>query len=124
MSEWRLEIPAPTKWLSANSRTDRRAQTADRRTWRSAAFVWARKRKLPTGLARVHITATCAFPNQRRRDVANWYPTIKAAVDGLVDYGLIADDDDAHLIGPDMRASDRRAVTPLGLLVLDIREVP
>jgi hypothetical protein len=30
-------------------------------------------------------------------------PTLKAAIDGLVDYGLLPDDTNAHLIGPDLR---------------------
>ncbi len=37
----------------------------------------------------------------RLRDVGN--VSVKAAIDGLVDYGLIPDDDDAHLLGPDLR---------------------
>jgi hypothetical protein len=44
-------------------------------------------------------------------------------VDGLVDYGLIEDDDDKHLIGPDLRPSARRAVVGYGTLILDIVEV-
>jgi hypothetical protein len=124
MSEWRLEFPAPAPWLSANTRRRHVAQAAERKLWRDATHVWAKARKLPKNLDRVHIVATLAFPTGRRRDVANWHPTIKACVDGLVDYGLIADDDDKHLIGPDLRPSDRRALSGYGSLVLEIREVP
>ena len=43
-------------------------------------------------------------PNRGGRfDPANWYPSFKAAVDGLVDAGVLEDDDHTRLIGPDMR---------------------
>jgi hypothetical protein len=44
-----------------------------------------------------------SFQDERRRDVANYYPTVKAAIDGFVDAGIITDDDHTHFIGPDMR---------------------
>jgi Holliday junction resolvase RusA-like endonuclease len=124
MSEWRLEFPAPAPWLNMNSRLRHKAQAAERKLWRDAAHVYARQKKLPTGLARVKITATLAFPTNHRRDVGNYYPSVKALVDGLVDYGLIPDDNDKHLEGPDLRRSDRRSVTGYGFVVLEIREVP
>lgn len=37
---------------------------------------------------------------QARGDVANWHPTVKALVDGLVDYGVLPDDSDEFLQGP------------------------
>jgi hypothetical protein len=30
----------------------------------------------------------------------NLYPTAKALVDGVVDYGFLADDNNAHVVGP------------------------
>ena len=33
-----------------------------------------------------------------RQDVGNCYPTAKAIIDGLVDAGVIKDDDDSHLL--------------------------
>jgi Holliday junction resolvase RusA-like endonuclease len=123
MSEWRLEFPAPAPWLNMNSRLRHKAQAVERKLWRDAAHVYARQRKLPKDLARVHIVATLAFPTNHRRDVTNYLASIKAVVDGLVDYGLIPDDDDKHLQGPDLRRSDRRSVSGYGFVVLDIREV-
>jgi Holliday junction resolvase RusA-like endonuclease len=124
MSEWRLEFPAPAKWLSGNSRTDRRAQTSDRQQWRNAAIVWARHRKLPKNLQRIAITATGSFPTNRNRDVDNLAPTVKVVLDGLKIYGLVPDDHSRHVTAVEYRISDRRSVTPLGSLVLEIREVP
>lgn len=31
-------------------------------------------------------------PTKRRMDAPNWYPTVKALIDGFVDAGLLADD--------------------------------
>jgi crossover junction endodeoxyribonuclease RusA len=52
---------------------------------------------------RAHLTVHVGWPDKRRRDVANISPTIKALLDGIVDAGLLPDDDDTHLIGPDLR---------------------
>ena len=45
------------------------------------------------------------WADRRVRDTSNWLPTLKAAVDGLVDAGVIARDDDKTVrdtrIGPD-----------------------
>ncbi|HEX6968930.1 MAG TPA: hypothetical protein VF174_09010 [Micromonosporaceae bacterium] len=117
-----LEFPAPAPWLNSNGRTDRRAQTRDRRLWRDAAHIWARSKKLPK-LQRAHITATLSFPNHRKRDIGNYAPTMKAAVDGLIDYGLLPDDSDQHLVGPDLRPGTRQC-TAYGWVELEIRELP
>lgn len=123
---WTLDMPCPAPWLNANSRTDRRRQTPARRAWRDAAHVYARQAKLPK-LGRAHIIAELRFTDRRRRDVGNYYPTIKACVDGLVDYGLLDDDSDNYLVGPDLRVGEpvpRGFLFPVGRLVLTIREVP
>lgn len=65
----------------------------------------------PAGvLDRAHITVTVSWPDKRRRDVHNIMPTIKAAIDGIVDAGMLPDDSDAHLIGPDLRVSSEKAL--------------
>jgi len=105
---WQLTIPAPAIWLNANQRTDLRRQTPDRRAWRDAGRVYAMQAKLPK-LQRAHILAELCFADARRRDVHNLYPTIKALVDGLIDFGLLPDDDHLHLVGPDLRYGPRIA---------------
>lgn len=99
---WTLTIPAPAIWLNANQRTDLRRQTPDRRAWRDAGRVYATQRKLPK-LQRAHIVAELRFADARHRDVHNLYPTIKALIDGLIDYGLLPDDSHHYLVGPDLR---------------------
>ncbi len=65
-------------------------------------MVHAQRVHLPK-LRRAHILAELRFGDNRRRDPHNYYPTLKAIVDGLVDYGLLPDDSHEYLIGPDVR---------------------
>lgn len=122
---WTLRIPAPGRWLNANSRSDRRAQTPDRRAWREAGHVYARQARLPK-LGRAHIVATLRFADRRvRRDPHNYYPTLKAIIDGLIDYGLLPDDSHEYLTGPDIRLGEplpARRVGSAGEVVLTIKE--
>lgn len=47
------------------------------------------------------------FPRRdRRRDSPNWIPTAKAALDGIVDAHVIADDSDAHVTRTVIHAHD------------------
>jgi len=52
---------------------------------------------------RAHVLGILHPDTNGRRDPANWYPSFKAAVDGLVDAGLFDDDDHTRVVGPDMR---------------------
>lgn len=58
---------------------------------------------LPKRIPKVQITAHIIKPTSRAYDAHNLIPTVKAIIDGLVDYQLITDDTNKHLIGPDMR---------------------
>lgn len=63
-------------------------------------------------LDRARIEMWLTFPDHRRRDVGNLAPTAKALVDGLVDAGLLPDDDWRHLVGPDLRINARGRSRP------------
>ncbi len=104
MTAYTVTVQGPPRLLTSNLRLHWATRALLTRQWREAAHWAAKAAKLPKGLERVHIVAT-VHPGKggRLRDAHNVYPTGKAAVDGLVDYGLLADDDDAHLIGPDLR---------------------
>lgn len=41
-----------------------------------------------------HMCINICPPTDRRMDVPNWYPTIKALIDGLTDAGVFDDDND------------------------------
>jgi hypothetical protein len=86
---------------------------------REGAGWLARTGRVPA-LQRAHILAVYEPPDRRRRDPANLYPSFKACIDGLVDAGVLPDDDAAHLDGPDMRIGD---VCRGGRLILCLTEV-
>lgn len=66
---------------------------------------------------RAHILGVLHPSTAGRRDPANWYPTFKACVDGLVDAGLFEDDDHTRVLGPDMRLGSIRARDQIVLVV-------
>lgn len=101
MSELTIQIPEPW-WMSANDRMHW-AQKAQRiRAVRHMTMVIARARHIPT-FEVVHIAAWIQYPTGCRADPGNASPTVKACIDGLVDAGVIPDDDHKHVIGPDYR---------------------
>jgi len=94
---WLLKLPL-TKPLNLNHRQHWAAKAADVRQLREDVQLLARARRLPKGCERVRITLIYRplDPN-RRRDVINITPTLKAAEDGLVSYGLIPDDTPVYI---------------------------
>lgn len=98
MTEVSLDIPR-AEWVTSNMRLH----------WRSKAarVKQLRARARSAGMAVVDvptpckITATIGYPTARRADPSNAEPTIKALIDGLVDAGVIPDDDHAHV--PEVR---------------------
>lgn len=69
-------------------------------------------------LRRARIVAWVTWPDGRRRDRHNLSPTVKALVDGIVDAGVIPDDSDRYLDGPDTRTTDARTTPALGVIRL------
>lgn len=56
-----------------------------------------------------------------RADPGNWAPTAKAALDGVVDAGVLPDDDWRRVAGPDPRAGERVSLRG-GRLTLVLRK--
>jgi crossover junction endodeoxyribonuclease RusA len=60
---------------------------------------------------RTRVIVTMGLLERRKRDAANWAPTAKPLIDGLTDARIWPDDEDAWVVGPDMRlgplSSDR-----------------
>lgn len=117
-----VSIPAPCEFLSANDRLHWAHKARISRQWRDAAC-WAFKAaKIPSfGDQLVQITAVIHKPHARRFDASNFAPTGKACVDGARDAQVLVEDDNDHVIGPDMRRGAADKVNPR--LTLEIRVV-
>ena len=116
-----LDIPAPligvvkpaVKWMSSNDRPHPMAKAKLTAAWRAAglqAVIAERRRRtadwddvLLTFGGHVRVQAHVWKPVKNRYDPGNFYPTAKAVLDGIVESGLLVDDDWKHVAGPDMR---------------------
>lgn len=102
--KWTLTVPANgSKFINLNQRMHWAPKADLTRRWRNLTAALAYVESIPKNLDRVHIVAHIIKPTARQYDVHNLMPTLKACVDGLVDYGLIPDDTNNHLTGPDLR---------------------
>ena len=118
-----IEIPGrrfPGKLLNVNSTRGQTRYLAARIVpWRTLGTVIARGSRLDTIRQPVQIWAEFRFPDDRRRDTGNLYPTIKALLDGLVDAGVLCGDHDGLVEGPWLRR-----IYPNGPLRLRLVLVP
>ncbi len=112
MTVYTLTLPGGMVWINANSRAHWRRRAEWTRYWRDRACLEAKSAGIPR-LDRAHVTVTVHRIDARRFDPGNLAPTAKAIVDGIVDAGVLIDDDRHHLVGPDMRAGDKRHVRQL-----------
>lgn len=108
--------------------------TANQRMhWAQRAKVTREVRQMTCLLARKaphknvdRLTVTLHYrPTQRRiRDRHNLWPTVKACVDGLVDAGIVTDDDAEHVSAPEPVIHPPEKPLPAALwLELDYGEV-
>ena len=108
--------------ISANDRMHFRVKSqltqflrrlSDNRTWSRPVYT----RKNPCT-----ITIDVQPPTSRRMDAPNWYPTVKALIDGLVDSGLLSDDNN-HVIKSTTFKSTKLSDTKNYKLVITIEPV-
>lgn len=100
--DWTVELPAGLDLLNSNQRLHPMVRSKLTAAIRQAGRKAAEQARVPR-IARAYIIGELRPVDRRRRDQGNWYPSAKAAVDGLVDAGVLADDDSTRLVGPDMR---------------------
>lgn len=113
-----LCVTATVAWLNANDRGGWYAHSGTIKAWREMTG-WAVRRARIGPMRKAYILAELRFTRANRRDPNNWAPTVKACVDGLVDCGVLADDNADHLIGPDLRIGPLSTAAN-GLLILHI----
>lgn len=89
-----LELPF-TKPMSLNDRTHFRVKARITKEWREAAHILARAQRIPP-CERVRIELFYVPADGRPRDPLNLVQTLKAVEDGIVDAGVIPNDDAAH----------------------------
>jgi crossover junction endodeoxyribonuclease RusA len=116
---WTLEFPPGMRLLNANDRLHWAPKAERTAELRKAGWAIAKQQKVPA-LARAHVLALIRPATGGRCDPANFYPSVKAAVDGLVDAGVLSDDDAAHLDGPDMRLGQLVKGGQLVLVITDL----
>jgi len=106
-----FEWPRPP--LTMNDRKHWAEKAAKTRMMRMAASWAARAARLPADLPHITVSLTWVVKDRRRRDGGeNLAPTLKALIDGLVDYGVVIDDDQAHVTRGPSVVDYRPAATP------------
>ena len=68
-----------------------------RRDAKANAYLAAKVYRLEPMRGRVRLTATFTFPQKRRRDMDGLMARLKGVIDGIVQAGVLEDDDMAHL---------------------------
>jgi crossover junction endodeoxyribonuclease RusA len=111
-------------WLSANGRLHWADKMRRTRALRQLAAATVRQHGFePVGT--VHVAAFIGYLTGGRADPAN-AAVVKPLLDGLVDAGLLVDDDSTHVIGPTF-LRDPKSPTPghyTVRLVLTPQEIP
>jgi hypothetical protein len=120
---WRIELPVGTFLLNDNQRLHHRRKAEYIELIRRASGFAARAAKLPT-LQRIHVFYVIhPKPGIRRRDPGNWSPTAKAAIDGLVDAGVVPDDDSTRVLGGDPRLGSQIKGSQFVLWITDLDQI-
>lgn len=117
--DWTVELPVGMTLLNSNQRLHPMVKAKLTKALRGAGRDAAASLGVPH-FDRVYVIGELRPVDRRRRDPGNWYPSAKAAVDGLVDAGVLDDDDHTRLIGPDMRLGPIVKGSQLALHIWDI----
>jgi Holliday junction resolvase RusA-like endonuclease len=98
-----ITFDQPAEQMNMNDRKHRLTNAKLTKQWKDAAY-YAACRTLPPGptgrrLTEFPVEVHCIFPvhTAGRRDPHNWYPTVKAILDGLTLANVWPDDDETHV---------------------------
>ncbi|WP_435110120.1 hypothetical protein [Nocardiopsis synnemataformans] len=107
-------------YLNSNQRLHWATKARKTKAIRDTA-AWATRALRQAPMAAVEITAIVHPKTNRRFDPHNLQPTVKAAIDGIVDAQLIADDDSSRLVSVAFRAGEKDpAGTRIDLIVKEV----
>lgn len=127
MAMYTLTIDCPREirkvpWglLSSNARPHWTVAREVARHWRQMAAITARSSGIPP-LGRAHVTVTFHKNTNRRYDVANLYPVVKACLDGVTDV-ILVDDSNEYVVGPDMRAGEKSTTPHVVIEITELKE--
>jgi hypothetical protein len=119
-----LVIPLPSGILSPNrppgSFGGRMKKAAAAKRYRRLACEAAREQGIDETWARATVAATFYHAQSRRRDDVNHLAMLKPAYDGIVDSGLLKDDDADHLTTLPARFFVDRAAPRVELVITRI----
>lgn len=85
---------------SGHWRAHREGTREERERW---GWIWRATIPSGTRLERIRVVASPSY-KRSPADTGNCYPSVKAALDGLVDVGIIPDDTGAHVLSITMTA--------------------
>jgi Holliday junction resolvase RusA-like endonuclease len=90
----RITLALPSPLLSPNGRPHPMARARAVKRYRTAAWAEAiRSDHRHAGWREATLQATFWLPDSRRRDAGNLQGSLKAAIDGIVDAGVLEDDE-------------------------------
>lgn len=125
---WPIALPEGLKLLNENqTRRMHWHAKSDLAAAIRAAAAYSARQALRNGMPRMeraHIFYVIhPGPRVTRRDPANWAQSAKAAIDGLVDAGVLPDDDSTRCLGGDPRLGTPVKGSQLVLVLTDLDQM-
>lgn len=105
-------------WQTANGRYHHHDRARRTRRVRKDARVLAMALSPVGKLSQV--IARIGYPTNNRADAPNASPTVKAILDGIVDAGILADDDSTHITRTSFERGPKSGTSGLYLIELEL----
>jgi len=109
--------------LSSNDRKHFQVAAAVIHDLRALARLTAVTERVKPMRTPVRITITFGWPDRRRRDAPNLWPTVKPLIDGITDEGVLPDDNDTHVHATTFQASPELAPKGHVRIHIELQEV-
>lgn len=92
MRQFTVRLPLPSAKLSSHNNGHWKSKAPAVRKYREQALMTVKQSGVWPKFKRARVHYLFALPDRKRRDAANLVHGCKAAIDGIVDSGLIPDD--------------------------------